>query len=154
MARLPPPPQLPELVEAELGVTEYWLDGGFRRALLIPDEGDCWLLSLDLYAKPESVRGELLARLAAPTAAGTVEELVSLEELEGLGRVELVYLKAGGRLELVEARLRTCRGKPSLERVREIYRRLVLLLEDRDPEVEPLQPPEPVERVYRARLGG
>ncbi len=158
--RLPPPPRLPDLVEGEYGVTEHWLDGGFRRVLVVEDEpGKRSILVIDLFSEQPKLKGGSSV-LHALTAAGVrmlYENIPDalLERVRGiLGRRvegELVLLESGSTRQLVSARLRVEGPKPGRDEVEKIYNLLVAELEGRDPRESPLKAPEPVERVYRSR---
>ncbi|NOZ88650.1 MAG: hypothetical protein GXO15_01850 [Crenarchaeota archaeon] len=158
--RLPPPPALPELVEGEYGVTEHWLDGGFRRVLVVEDEsGKRSIVVVDLFSEQPNLKGES-GELHAATAAGVklLYESIPARLLDKIEKTlgvrvegELVLLEAGSTRQLVSARLRVEGPKPGRDAVEKIYRLLVSELEGRDPAASPLETPEPVERVYRSR---
>jgi len=152
---VPPASEQPPIVEAELGVREYWYET-FRRVLVIPDGDGCFLLSVDVYTP---LRGEEWREGGRLEAAGVVLHYLQLAG-SGLalgGNVpeaaEAAVVEAGGRRELGNVRLRYCglAAPPSYDDVYRVYRRLVTALEGRDPATSPLQAPEPSPRVYASR---
>ena len=131
-----------EIVEAPLGVTEYWYEL-FRRVVIAPTGSDCFLLSIDVY-RPDWPYGEPDETLELD---GTVLLYKRINELPGniavLARdVIIVGLRVQGEDGIVEetisVRLVVCGGKPSYEKVWGIYRTVVMMIEGRDPEKKPL----------------
>ncbi|ABM80288.1 hypothetical protein [Hyperthermus butylicus] len=160
---VPPAAEQPEIVEAEMGVAEYWYET-FRRVLVIPAGNGCVLLSVDVYSKLDGLEGlEILevvesgrVKVYYARYPGKPPSLDSLEPVKAeLVVVEALNPDVGHRVEAVNVRLLYCglKGKPGYQEVWSIYRRIVVDIEGRDPEKSPLRPPELVERVYRYRLG-
>ena len=151
---VPPASRQPDVVEAELGVREYWFET-FRRVLVIPDSEGCYVLSVDVYSRG-AVAGDVLdSEDVGPVRVSYVKLRVGDLDLGGVSPdyAEAVVLYAGDRVETVNVRLRFCGVKsfPSYEDVWRLYRRLVELVEGRDPALNPLKQPQVVEKVYAAR---
>jgi hypothetical protein len=154
VGRVPPFSPQPSIVEAELEAKEYWYET-FRRVLVIPDGSGCYLISIDVHSlgKPSGEEagvmeapGVKLRYLSVPASEFKVGDVEPLS-------AEVVVVETGERVETVNLRLRYCGLKeaPGYSVVETLYRKAVMLIEGRDPEREPLTPPEPVERVYKAR---
>ncbi|NPA05056.1 MAG: hypothetical protein GXO09_03055 [Crenarchaeota archaeon] len=145
---LTPLRELPEVVEAPLGVTEYWFET-FRRVIVVRMGDGCVLLEADLY------------RDGWGWSVDRVMELDGVRlvyhRLEEPGRFlgarwgELVGLEAGGRRCLIAARLLFCGVDVGREEAWRAYRMLVEAFEGRDPESEPLRVPPPEELVGAER---
>jgi hypothetical protein len=154
MGAVPPASQQPEVVEAELGVREYWFET-FRRVVVIPDGEDCYVLSVDVYSRGEVAGDVLDTEEVGPVRVSYVGLDVGDLNLGGvsLEHAEAVILYAGNRVETVSVRLRFCgaRSFPGYEDVWHLYRHLVRLVEGRDPALNPLKQPQVVEKVYAAR---
>ena len=160
---VPPAAEQPEIVEAELGVKEYWYEV-FRRVTVIPS-GSCTILSIDVYklldAPPKDVEPIVLAdgRVKAyyvPLDSSAIPPLGSGIKAGGANMLVLeADTPVGKRVEAVNVKVEYCglNSTPSYDEVWTVYRAVVRLVEGRDPATQPLEAPEPVERVYRARLG-
>jgi hypothetical protein len=120
----------PAVVEAQLGVREYWYHT-FYRAVVVPVKDDtCYLISMDLYVHPYTGPGEPVARLEP----GSREARVALEYYEVKDRpppdvklkpvrLELVVLSYDDERELIGARALVCNvdRPPSYDEVKELY---------------------------------
>ncbi|HIQ55405.1 MAG TPA: hypothetical protein EYH59_01810, partial [Pyrodictium sp.] len=45
-----PVTEQPEIVEQPLGVREYWFET-FRRVVVVPENNNCFLISMDVYSR-------------------------------------------------------------------------------------------------------
>ncbi len=132
MEEYPVRPQ-PEIVEAELGVREYWYNT-FYRVVVIPLSNGCYLLSMDVYVENPDIEGEEDSSLQIPNTPARLvyyrlepdKALASLA-LPGQARIEealeLVVLEHDEGRELISARLRLCglTGYPDYNLVKKIY---------------------------------
>jgi hypothetical protein len=165
---VPPAAEQPDIVEARLGVREYWYET-FRRVLVVPEDGGV-TLSVDVYRKLDSLPEGYAVEDSYTLARGLVrvyylslpKQLLAGLKLRGSSpsRGWLVVVEARTRygerrLEAVNVRLvfEGLDGLPGRDEVWQVYREVVKAVEGRDPQVEPLKQPEPVERVYASRLG-
>ena len=149
----------PVIADVWDGVREYWFEE-FRRMLVVND-GDEVLVVIDLYRGNYHVDSDGAQRLVAETASDIgisyvdvtreLRDLLDADVLSG----ELVVLSAADRRELIGIRLRlpphAKRLVDSYDSAWSTYAAIVRAFEGRDPEKAPLQPPEPVYRVYRLR---
>ena len=117
----------PAIVEAPLGVKEYWYDDLYR-VLVVPVEEGCYLLSMDVYVEGccKGEGEERVAVEAAPVALSYHELGVDkLKLLEGVRveKAEVVVLEYDGGREAITARLLLCglSGYPDYETVRRLY---------------------------------
>jgi len=151
---IPPPAPLPEVVEAELGVREYWYEV-FRRVLVVPDGDGCYLLSIDVYSTSPPAGEERAVLSASLVKLRYMAPGLEPPRLNGVKPeyVEAVVVETPGRREIVNVRLRYCglSDVPSHEAVAGVYREIVTAVEGRDPARLPLTAPEPVARVYASR---
>ncbi len=135
---LTPVRELPEVVEAPLGVTEYWFET-FRRVLVIRMGDGCTLLEADLYRRGWSWEADRVLELDGVTL---------LYHRIDAGRFgarwgELVGLRVGGREALIGCRLLFCGEEVDREKAWRVYRLVVKAFEGRDPGAEPLRAPPP-----------
>ncbi len=139
--------RLPDVVEARLGVREYWFET-YRRAVFVPLPDGCTLFSIDVYTRDcNRIQGRVRERLSL----GSVElDYVELEPsiVNGVldARVEeavALLLRTQNRCEVITVRLKVCgvEGYPPRDVVWQVYRRVVMAVEARDPAVSPLQTP-------------
>ncbi len=144
----------PELVEAELGVKEYWFEN-HRRAIVATASPNCIFISIDLYSEKEpekcSTTGETRP-ITTPTsllAANTSIEYIPYDnprELElnntAPHRAWLVYLRTPISCEIIGLQAIYCGIEKSIPKrsLWELYRRIVLRIEGRDPAEKPLRP--------------
>lgn len=159
---VPPAAEQPKIVEAWKGVTEYWYEK-FRRALVIRDTNGCIVVSLDVYSQLGALPPEYQVKdrleTGSPVEVLYVDASAIAERIHGVKpeKIELtvIHTVADGkeRYEVSDVRITCCNcGNPSYDDVYQIYRSVVELIEQRDPEVSPLTPPQLVEKVYRTRL--
>lgn len=150
----------PTIIEAPLGTREYWFEH-FRRVVAILDTSDCLLVSIDVhkvYNSPDDI-GFSMSAIIEDGTIGVIYYTIPVEtipELNGVRaeKAELVVVKtATGRLEASDVRIYYCgiRVFPGYQDVYGVYRRVVEMIEGRDPEKNPLKPPELVRRVYESR---
>ena len=89
----------PKVVEAPLGVKEYWYDT-FYRVVVIPEAATgCYLLSMDLYVPGWRGSGERLEVTYAGRRVALAYQRLEGLEYDGPGRlegVELVVLAGRG----------------------------------------------------------
>jgi hypothetical protein len=164
---IPPAAKQPEIVEGRLGVREYWFET-FRRVLVIPED-NAITLSIDVYKKLNGLPEGYKVVNTFTLAQGRVRVYFLLFPEGILSKISLGDVKPSQhhllvveaqtrhgekRLEAVNVRLTFTgvRNVPSREDVWRLYRSVVKVVEGRDPETEPLKPPELVRRVYAFRL--
>ena len=159
---VPPAAKQPEIVEAELGVREYWYEV-FRRVVVVP-YGDCILLSLDVYKLLDSLPEGSTETIVLADGRVKVHyvklDVTRLPALNGVkpedGHMLIVESQTlrGKRVEVVNVKLRYrgIKHVPSYDDVWRVYRAVVMLVEGRDPSKEPLRAPEPIAKVYESRL--
>ncbi len=127
MVELPPARPQPDIVEAPLGVREYWFNT-FYRVVVIPAGEGCYLLSMDVYVPSYQPTGRHLSTLRVEGEPVCIEYYELPDPPKPVrGRVEaaeLVVLAYDGGRELVNIRMKVCglREPPSREDVAELYR--------------------------------
>jgi len=153
--------QHPKIVDQELGVREYWFEG-FRRAITVFYQNEnCIFVSVDLYREISQEDSE---QAVAKISIDSVEMILSSmsedrkSKLRLLGiepkNALLVLLRSPAGVEVIGSYLTYCdiHREPSYNELWELYRQLVMLIENRDPEIEPLTPPTLPYDVIKARL--
>ncbi|HIQ24122.1 MAG TPA: hypothetical protein EYH50_03645 [Pyrodictium delaneyi] len=159
---VPPAAEQPKIVEAWKGVTEYWYEE-FRRAIVIRDANGCIVISLDVYSRLNALPPEyrVEGRLEADSSVEVlyVNASAIAEKIQGVKpeKIELTIIRTvvdkEERYEVSDVRITCCKCRNlSYDDVYRVYRSVVEVIEQRDPETSPLTPPQPVEKVYRARL--
>ncbi len=146
----------PEIVDTELGTREYWFEE-YRRVVVARASSNCFFVSIDLYAARDKCSGE-----AGIVLEDNGTELIysNLDPSSyGLDGVEpsaawLVYLSTRAGCEVIGFQAVYCtREPPGRESLWSLYRRLVVMVEGRDPEREPLKPREAPLEMLLARIG-
>lgn len=146
---------MPVIEEKELGVKEYWYEG-FRRVLLIPS-GNCIVIIIDLYKPGWSINRiddvMQVNRLSIVFSTMNEHEI----ELEGKKptKLELVGVKVDNSIETIAANMIFCgiERQPSYEDLWVLYRKIVSMVEGRDPEKQPLKPEYAPLHALEARTG-
>jgi len=140
------------VVEAPLGVREYWYES-FRRVVLVPEPPDCVLISIDVYRKYSSMNDvgfEPASSLEVNGIGVSYYRIPGdmLPSLEGLKPQwgELVVVDAGDRVEASDVRLYYCGVKDAealtADNIYKVYRDIVRLIEGRDVDKNPLSVPK------------
>ncbi|BES82636.1 hypothetical protein PABY_22030 [Pyrodictium abyssi] len=159
---MPPAAEQSKIVEAWKGVTEYWYEE-FRRALVIRDTNGCIVISLDVYSRLDALPPEYRVKdrleTGSPVEVLYVDASAVAERIHGVKpeKIELtvIHTVAGGeeRYEVSDVRITCCNCRNlAYDDIYRVYRSVVELIEQRNPEVSPLTSPQPVEKVYRTRL--
>lgn len=133
-----------EVVEQPLGVREYWFET-FRRVVVVPEDNNCFLISMDVYSRQWSFKVDESLELGIsrllyyrPNPEAIFKDIRGVEWCEIVG-LEIVPSK---RREIISFRVRLCGVNLSREFVWELYRRVVSYVEGRDPAKQPLKMPE------------
>jgi hypothetical protein len=153
-----PLPALPDIEEKDLGVKEYWYET-FRRVLIVPiKEGNCYMLSIDVYKRLEhqeavvflesdasrhnALSGDEVSLIYKPLREESLSRFVLNGVKPAKGELVAVVSKDNGnkRVEISDVRLIYCglKGVPSYEDMRNVYNEVVRAIEGRDPLKEPL----------------
>ena len=140
-----PVAEQPEIVEQPLGVREYWFET-FRRVVVVPENNNCYLISMDVYSRQwefdveeslELNNSRLLYYHPKPESVFADIKGVKWCEIVGLETTTPKPFK-----EVISFRIWFCGAKPSRELVWKLYRRVVAFIEGRDPAKQPLKHPK------------
>ena len=133
-----------EVVEQPLGVKEYWFET-FRRVVVVPENNNCFLISMDVYSGQWSFKvDESLELGISRLLYHRPNPETIFKGIRGVEWCEIVGLEitSNKHREVISFRIRLCGVDPSREFVWELYRRVVAYIEGRDPAKQPLKCPE------------
>ena len=138
-----PVAEQPEIVEQPLGVKEYWFET-FRRVIVVPEDNNCFLISMDVYDRQWKFEVEESLELGISRLLYYRPKPESVfADIQGIEWCEIVGLETTSNRckEVISFRIRLCGVNPSRELVWELYRRVVAYIEGRDPAKQPLKYP-------------
>jgi len=130
-----------EIVEQPLGVKEYWFET-FRRVIVVPEDDNCFLISVDVYNRQWRFEVEESLELGISRLLYyRPKPNIIFEGVRGIEWCEIVGLETipEGRREVISFRIRLCGVNLSRDLVWELYRRVVTYIEGRDPAKHPLK---------------